>query len=72
MIVFYVVVVFYLNLFPDKPVCALEAPQNYEVGLNVQSEVVCQVEAAPDSQLTFHWVFNTSKEMIDIQHDQMR
>ena len=63
---------FYLNLFLDKPVCALEAPQNYEVGLNVQSEVVCQVEAAPDSQLTFHWVFNTSKEMIDIQHDQMR
>jgi len=55
-----------------KPVCALEAPQEYEVGLNVQSEVVCKVEAAPDSQLTFHWVFNTSKEMIDIQHDQMR
>ena len=57
---------------PDKPVCALEAPKIYEVGLNVQSEVMCRVEATPDSQLTFHWVFNTSKEMIDIQQDQMR
>ena len=56
-----------------KPVCADEgSPRKLEVGLNVQSEVVCQVEAAPEANLSFHWVFNTSQEMIDIQQDQMR
>ena len=60
-------------MFSDKPVCVNDAiQQKYEVGLNVQSEVVCQVDAAPESNLTFHWVFNTSQEMIDIQQDQMR
>ena len=35
-------------------------------------EILCEVESNPQSDLTFHWVFNTSKEMIDIQQDQMR
>ena len=58
-----------------KPVCAdggSGSPRKLEVGLNVQSEVVCHVEAAPEANLSFHWVFNTSQEMIDIQQDQMR
>ena len=56
-----------------KPVCADGgSPRKLEVGLNVQSEVVCHVEAAPEANLSFHWVFNTSQEMIDIQQDQMR
>ena len=42
------------------------------MGLNSQVEILCQVDANPDSALSFHWVFNTSQEMIDIQQDQMR
>ena len=42
------------------------------MGLNSQVEILCQVDSNPGSALTFHWVFNTSQEMIDIQQDQMR
>ena len=44
----------------------------YQVGLNSQVEILCQVDSNPRTDLTFHWVFNTSQEMIDIQQDQMR
>ena len=44
----------------------------YKVALNSQVEILCQVESNPGSGLSFHWVFNTSQEMIDIQQDQMR
>ena len=55
-----------------SPVCSQNIQQKYEVELNVQSEVVCNVDAAPNSNLTFHWVFKTTKQMIDIQQAQMR
>ena len=42
------------------------------MALNSQVEILCQVDSNPGSALTFHWVFNTSQEMIDIQQDQMR
>ena len=44
----------------------------YQVALNSQVEILCQVDSNPGSGLSFHWVFNTSQEMIDIQQDQMR
>ena len=56
----------------DKPVCSTDGTRKFQVGLNSQVEILCQVESNPQSELTFHWVFNTSKEMIDIQQDQMR
>ena len=61
------------NLTLDKPVCSSSnQARKFQVGLNSQVEIVCEVESNPDTELTFHWVFNTSQEMIDIQQDQMR
>ena len=56
-----------------RPVCATDNIQTqYEVGLNQLAKVRCEVDAGLNPNLTFHWVFNTTKEIIDIQQQQMR
>lgn len=52
--------------------CAPDQVDTYQVALNTKTEVVCHVLSKPSLPVTFHWLFNTSKEMIDIQQDQMR
>ena len=36
------------------------------------AEIGCEVVANPGTDLSFHWMFNTSQEMIDIQQAQIR
>jgi len=55
-----------------EPICAEGQEASYSVPLNERAEIVCQVMSDPDNDLTFHWLFNTSQEIIDIQQSQTR
>ena len=44
----------------------------YGVARFETAKINCDVMSNPSVGLRFHWVFNTSQEMIDIQQDQMR
>lgn len=55
-----------------EPICAQGQEASYRVPLNKRAEIVCQVMSDPDNDLTFHWLFNTSREIIDIQQSQTR
>ena len=57
----------------DKPVCShSEAVRKFQVGLNSQVEILCEVESNPPSDLTFHWVFNTSGETMQMEHGAVK
>ena len=56
-------------LFP--PVCE-DQPRMVRVALHQLITVSCKVEAAPSSDLSFHWVFKANEEEVDIPVAQMR
>ena len=72
MLVYIIPVFFLISFFLDEPICAQGQEIIYKVPLNKRAEIVCNVMSDPDSELTFHWLFNTSREVIDIQQSQLR
>ena len=56
-------------LFP--PVCE-DQPRMVRVALHQLITVSCKVEAAPSSDVSFHWVFKANEEEVDIPVAQMR
>ena len=62
-----------LTLYPvtDEPVCKEGQESVYYVALNKRVDIMCEVLSHPDKDLTYHWVFNTSHEIIDIQQEDI-
>ena len=44
----------------------------YYVALNKRVDIMCEVMSHTDKDLTYHWVFNTSHEIIDIQQSDIK
>jgi len=55
-----------------EPVCKEGQEGRYLVPLNTRVDIPCEVMSHPAKDLVFHWVFNTSKEIIDIQQSDIR
>ena len=56
----------------DEPVCKEGQESVYYVALNKRVDVKCEVMSHPDKDLTYHWLFNTSHEIIDIQQSDIK
>ena len=44
----------------------------YYVALNKRVDIMCEVMAHNNKDLTYHWIFNTSHEIIDIQQSDIK